>query len=145
MLAEKNLSLLYDPLYKYNYKATVEFEDVDSYGIAHHSRLINYLERARVHYLAGCGLSVADPTFALVVAEMNIKFMEPVRLLEEITVSSSIRKLSQVSLFWDYDVVQEQRMILHAEVKLASVDPASKKLRPMPAAHREALAALVQP
>ncbi len=41
------------PLHEFSIPITVEFEDADSYKIAHHAKLVSYLERARVRYFSG--------------------------------------------------------------------------------------------
>jgi len=51
---------------EYTFQVTVEFEDVDSYKIAHHTRLIAYLERARVHFLTDLGFDLHPEGLSIV-------------------------------------------------------------------------------
>lgn len=105
----------------YTYPCTIEFEDVDSYGIAHHSKLINLLERARVHFFHDRGVSVSDGAFQLVLVNMDISFKSPAKMMDEVEVLLRIKKLSNFSLIWDYTIQHKERVILKANVKQASV------------------------
>ncbi len=105
----------------YSYDAIIEFEDVDSYGIAHHSKLINLLERTRVHFFHDQGISVSDGTFKLVLANMDISFKHPVKMMDKVTVLLKLKKLSNFSLTWDYTIFKDETLTLQALVKQASI------------------------
>lgn len=121
------------------FKTVVEFEDVDLYGIAHHSKLINYLERARVHFLEDTGLSISDGSFNLVLANMTIRFHSPVKIMDKVEIFSHIERLSNFSLIWKYRIMKEETKVLEAEIKMASIDGKSLKPVKIPDAYREAL------
>lgn len=128
----------------YQYKTQVEFEDIDSYGIAHHSKLINYLERARVHFFNDQNLSVQDGELLLVLASMEIKFFKPVKILEEVTVHLSLDVLKSASLIWNYKITTSENTILEAKVKQASVDGNNLKPCRFKDTYREALEKLIK-
>ena len=113
----------------YLFQTAVEFEEVDAYGIAHHSRLICYLERARVRFVKDAGIAVGDGQFQLVLVEMNLRFLSPARMMEEVIVELSVAELRGASLVWNYRLVEKSqaRPILEGKIKMASVD---KNLKP---------------
>ena len=87
----------------FKHKVKVEFEDVDYYKITHHTKLIAYLERARVALILSHGLTREDMlnSVGLVLTKMEIKFKNPGRLWDELTVELSVKKLGLVkSSLW---------------------------------------------
>ncbi len=106
----------------FHYNCTIEFEDIDSYGIAHHSKLINLLERARVHFFNDEGLSVSDGKLNLVMASMEVKFIKPAKLLSPLTVHLSVEKLKSASLIWNYKIKEKDKLVMESTVKQASVN-----------------------
>lgn len=110
----------------YIYKARVEFEDVDSYGIAHHSRLINMLERARVNFFNDEHCSVSDGSFNLVLVNLNVNFKNPARVMEDLDIILSLERLSNFSLTFGYQIKRQETLILEASIKMASVDTNTK-------------------
>ena len=112
------------------YQTTVEFEEVDAYGIAHHSRLICYLERARVRFFKDAGIDVGDGAFQLVLVDMNLRFISPARFMEEVLVELSVAELRGASLVWNYAMREccTSRPILEGKIKMASV---GKNLKPV--------------
>ena len=128
----------------YHYKCTIEFEDIDSYGIAHHSKLINLLERARVHFFDDEDLSVSDGNLNLVMASMEVKFIKPAKLLSPLTVHLSVDKLKSASLIWNYHINEGESLIMGATVKQASVDIKTMKPCRFPTDYRYAIEKILQ-
>lgn len=113
----------------YLYSSTVEFEDVDCYGIAHHSRLICILERARVHFFQDHGVAVHEARFSLVLVKMNLEFVKPAKMLDRLTCELTVVDFRAASLVWGYRLLCGDQLILKGEVKMASVDHALRPVR----------------
>jgi len=109
------------------FRYCIEFEDVDSYGIAHHSKLINLLERARVHFFHDHGISLSTGDFQLVLANLNVQFKSPAKMMDQVLVELKLEKLSNFSLTWNYTILRDETTLLNASIKMASVD---KNTRP---------------
>ena len=110
----------------YSYPCRVQFEDVDSYGIVHHSRLINMLERARVNFFYEQGCSVSDGSFNLVLVNLNVNFKNPARMMEDLEVLLSLERLSNFSLTFGYRIQRQETLILEGSIKMASVNQETK-------------------
>lgn len=110
----------------YSYPVRVEFEDVDSYGIAHHSRLINMLERARVNFFYEQGCSVSDGSFNLVLVNLNVNFRNPARMMDDLNILLSLERISNFSLTFGYEIKKQNTLILEGTIKMASVDHKTK-------------------
>jgi acyl-CoA thioester hydrolase len=106
----------------YQLESAIEFEDVDSYGIAHHSKLICILERARVHFLAEKGIPVSDGKFSLVLMHMDLKFLKPAKLMDRLTCVLTVESLRGASLVWGYCLKRGEDVVLQGCIKMASVD-----------------------
>ncbi len=100
----------------------VEFEDVDCYGIAHHTALIRYLERARVKFFHEGKVPVDREDFSLVLAEMRIQFRKPLRLLDMARIQMGCPKVTSARVVLDYRILGGEDVVLEAQVTLASVD-----------------------
>lgn len=105
----------------YLHKCVVEFEDVDAYGIAHHSRLITFLERARVHFFDDNGVSVHDGDFQLVLVQLNVDFKLPAKMMDRLDINLQVDRLRGASLLWLYSIKRGEETILTANLKMASV------------------------
>ena len=113
----------------YFYTSTVEFEDVDCYGIAHHSRLICMLERARVHFFQDNGVSVQGASFSLVLVKMELEFVRPAKMLDRLDCELTVLSLRAASLVWGYRLLCGEDLILKGKVRMASVDDGLKPVR----------------
>jgi len=123
----------------YLHQCVVEFEDVDAYGIAHHSRLITFLERARVHFFEDHGVRVHDGDFQLVLVNLEVNFRQPAKMMDTLEISMQVDRLRSASLVWVYRIARGEDTILEAQLKMASVDQELKPCR-FPSLVREALA-----
>lgn len=99
---------------------TVEFEDIDSYGIAHHTRLVAFLERARLRLLTSLGAELSG--VAPVVYELNVRFRKPARLMDQLTVTARVRSHDEYTLALEYCIDREGEPIVKARSVIAFAD-----------------------
>jgi len=120
---------------------TVEFEDVDSYGIAHHSRLVCYLERARLRFIKGLGLELGPGQVVPVLHDLRVRFSKPVKLLERLDVSVFVESVSDYRLELGYRIRRGAETVLRASTTIAFADLAAGTIVAAPQAYVDALAA----
>ncbi|MBR1380034.1 MAG: thioesterase family protein [Alphaproteobacteria bacterium] len=72
----------------YRFPFSIAYSDTDAGGIVYHGRYIEIAERARMEMLRGITMPAGDIGF--VVHELNIKYMHPLKLADDITVETSI-------------------------------------------------------
>jgi acyl-CoA thioester hydrolase len=118
---------------------TVEFEDVDAYGIAHHTKLVAYLERARVRFLADLGLDLARSDVHLVLYDLTVRFKRTAVLLDPLEVTVSVTSADAVRLTLGYQIRRSGLLVARATTALAFVDGATKAVVPIPEEFRRAL------
>lgn len=123
------------------YPVTVEFEDVDSYGIAHHSRLVCYLERARLRFITGLGLDLGPGRVVPVLHDLRVRFSKPVRLLDRLDVSVLVESVSDYRLELGYRIRRGTETVLRASTTIAFADLEAGSIVPAPQAFVDALAA----
>jgi YbgC/YbaW family acyl-CoA thioester hydrolase len=114
------------------YAVTVQFEDVDAYRIAHHTKLIAYLERARVHWFLQQGYSLDTAGCAIVLYSLDMVFKKPARFLDELTVTVGVTVVEGFRMTLGYRVCKDSILIAEAASVLVFVEPASGEPLPVP-------------
>ncbi len=110
---------------------TVEFEDVDSYRIAHHTELVTYLERARLRLLVSLGakLDVVAP----VVYKLELRFRRPARMMDQLEVTAWVREFDEHWLALGYRIRRGREVLVTARSVIAFADLQSGELTTIPA------------
>jgi len=119
----------------------VAFDEVDMYGIVHHSKLLVYLERARISLFVEGGInpgSLEETGFGLIVVETELKFRTPARFGDDVEVETRVLRLSPVTVTLDYRILRGDDEILVGTMRLAAVDRNGRPAR-MPEPARQIL------
>lgn len=116
----------------YSYPVTVEFEDIDSYGIIHHPKLLYYMERARMHYFFDNGLDLKKINFGLAVRNATISFKQPLFLMDKVIVELRSENISKFRFNFDFTVKKLDKIAITATLELIAIDLSMKKLIPLP-------------
>jgi acyl-CoA thioester hydrolase len=112
----------------YNYPVTVEFEDVDSYGIVNHTKILSYFERARVHFLSDNGIDVKTSKIGLVIVNLNVKFKKSLILLDKINIELSVKELGSLKFIWGYKIRNKDKVSVIAEIEQVVIDLNNNKM-----------------
>ena len=67
---------------------TIAYADTDAEGIVYHARYLEIAERARMNWLRGRVVPNGDVGF--VVRELNIKYLQPLRVSDEFVVETQM-------------------------------------------------------
>jgi acyl-CoA thioester hydrolase len=115
----------------HTYPLRVQFDEVDQYGIVHHSKYFIYLERARVDLLAelqkrGGGMPL---DFTLIVVSAEIKYRSPARFLDELVVEQGVDRMGASKLTLKYRVRRGEETLVEALLVLAFIDPEGRPVR----------------
>ena len=111
---------------------TVEFEDVDSFRIVHHVKLVSYLERARLRLLYELGFDVENNRYGIVMYNLDMRFSRPARLMDKLEVSVKLKDAHAYQLFLSYKIRKDKTLIAKATTGLAFTDLLTQKLMPVP-------------
>jgi len=118
---------------------TVEFEDIDAYGIVNHARIVSFLERARVRFFAELGMELLGGGAHMVLYELSVRYKKTARLLDALEVRVSLKSIDDLRLVLVYSVRRSGELIATATTSLAFVDAATKSIAQIPDEVRRAL------
>lgn len=110
----------------------VEFEDVDAYRIAHHTKLIAYLERARVRFFQKYNFEIIEGKYSIVLHKLDIRFANPAKFLDDLTVIASLKSANESRIKLSYRIRKGKQLIAKASSELACVDPATQRIALFP-------------
>lgn len=125
-----------DPAPLFSFPTRVYWEDTDAGGVVYHAQYLAFLERARTEWLRSLGYGQeqlrGSHGLVFVVREMRIDFRKPARLDDALQVGVTLRQCRRASLVLDQAIHRDGMLLLDAEVRLAAVDAAGFKPRPIP-------------
>lgn len=118
---------------EHRYALRVHFEDTDAGGVVYHASYLRFMERARSDMLRLAGI---DQRAALeagqgiyAVAELAIRYRQPARLDDALTVVSRVTEIRAASCSIHQRVMRGEAMIADADVKPAFVGPQGRAKR----------------
>jgi acyl-CoA thioester hydrolase len=121
----------------------VYYQDTDAGGVVFHAQYLAFMERARTELLNEAGIDLAR--FAerhgllFLVYELTVKYHQPGRLNEMLSVSAEVVKLGRASLVFRQRVERGAELLVEAEVTLAVVDNSRMKPARLPEELEQAL------
>lgn len=131
------------PLHEFQFPVTVEFEDVDAYKIAHHTKLISYLERARVRYFTNLGFDLRAEDMTVVMYHLEVNFKKPAFFQDALTVTVSLQSFDNFRMVLLYKIRRNTELIARASTGLCFVDPKRKIMIPAPSKYMDKITALL--
>lgn len=121
----------------------VYWEDTDAGGVVYHASYVRFFERARTEWLRAHGVSQQalrereDRVFA--VRAMDIGFLAPARLDDQLEVSVTLAECRGASMRIDQAISREGMVLVTAQVRVASLAASDFRPRPMPPSVLDAL------
>lgn len=112
------------------YPVRVHVEDVDFGGIVYHANYLNYMERARSEWFDQLGYGIMgqwEQDVFLPLYSIQIFFLHPARLHEQLEVVSKVKEVGAASIVFDQYLrlaLSKDKIICKAEIKLACVNRA---------------------
>ncbi len=112
-------------------------EDTDFQGIVYHANYLKYFERARTQFLIDQDISQVSleaSKLAFVVKDINLKFISPAKLEEELIVKSFVKFISKARLMFNQQIINKKSdiIICTGEVEVCFLDLAKNKPKPFP-------------
>lgn len=103
----------------------VRYAETDQMGFVHHANYFVYFEMGRTEMLRSTGMdykSVEEQGFFLVVAKIAAKFKAPARYDDELTLVTSISRITPVRIEHQYRLLRGHTLIAEGDSTLACVD-----------------------
>ncbi len=95
-------------MYIHDSHIAVRYAETDAMGVVHHASYVVWFEVARTEWLAAQGYRYADlekDGFFLVVAEVNVRYLRPVKYGDDIIVRSHPTEVKSRAIEFSYEVV----------------------------------------
>jgi len=110
---------------EHRFALTVYFEDTDTAGIVYHANYLKFIERARSDMLRAAGIdqrAVLEPGGGVyAVAEVNIRYLLPARLGDDLLVVSKLEQVRAASLIIHQGVMRGAELLAEAQVTAAFI------------------------
>ncbi len=116
----------------------IYYEDTDAGGVAYHANFLKFMERARTEWLRSVGFeqdALLAAGLLFVVRSVSLEFVRPGRVNQALEVSAVPSRRGHASLTFEQQVrlAGGGEALCTARVKIACVDAATFRPRPIPA------------
>jgi len=112
----------------------VRYAETDRMGLLHHANYLVYFEQARTELLRQSGRTykdVEDAGFYLVLVKVEVRYRQPARYDDLLTVRTTVTRASSVRIEHKYEVFRDGQLLAEGTSTLACVDR-DGKLQAMP-------------
>jgi len=129
----------------FQWPVRVYYEDTDASGVAYHAAYVRYFERARTEWLREQGFSQHELHDRLgvvfTVANLEVDFLRPARLDDELSVTVSVEQVRGASLTFRQAATRkgDDAPLARAHVRVGCVDAATFRPCALPRAFVEQL------
>ena len=111
---------------EHHFALTVYFEDTDTAGVVYYANYLKFMERARSDMIRAVGVDQAEVLRrgggAYYVAEVNIRYLKPARLADDLQVISPVDAVRAVSVVIHQRVMRGEEQLADARVTAAFLD-----------------------
>jgi acyl-CoA thioester hydrolase len=118
---------------EHRFALTIYFEDTDTAGIVYYANYLKFMERARSDMLRAVGIDqraakeAGEGVYA--VAEVNIRYLRPARLGNDLLVVSTVEQVRAASVAIHQRVMRGSELLADARVTAAFLDPNDRPRR----------------
>ena len=122
---------------EFSWPVRVYYEDTDCAGIVYHASFLRFMERARSEWLRSLGFDLPvlriEHEVLFTVSRLRIDYLQPAQFDDLLDVSLGLTRCGGASFLLDQRVWRTPRELLcRAEVRIACVDAATLRPRPIP-------------
>ncbi len=121
----------------------VYYQDTDAGGVVFHGQYLAFMERARTELLNEAGIDIVriaeERRVLFMVYQVAVKYHQPARLNDLLTVSAEIAKMGRASLVFRQRVERGPELLVEGDVTVALVDRDRMKPARIPTELEQAL------
>ena len=118
------------------FKLRVYWEDTDAGGVVFYANYLKFFERARTEWLRSLGFEQEtlrrDQGLIFIVTDTSLSYRRPARLDDSLDVTARLLELRKASLRIAQQAWRSAELLTDGTIRLACVDAASFKPRPLP-------------
>ena len=130
---------------EFSFGLRVYIEDTDAGGIVYYVNYLKFMERARTELMRSMGFGkdyIFNHDLMFVVRDVEVKYLQPARLDDELTATASVRELRGASMTLQQRVLRGDDVLAQGEVTVACVERSGVKPRRLPGVMRDKLQSL---
>ncbi|AMO57092.1 tol-pal system-associated acyl-CoA thioesterase [Endozoicomonas montiporae] len=113
----------------------IYYEDTDAAGIVYHANYLKFMERARTDWLRHIGMGhqiMKEQGRLLVVTRADVRFRQPARLDDEVSVTAEVSEVKRASLVFRQSVTlncgqSDEQLLCTGDFVVACLDSATMK------------------
>jgi acyl-CoA thioester hydrolase len=114
----------------------VYWEDTDAGGVVYYANYLKFMERCRTDWLRALGVDQlllrADRQLQFAVVNVEVSFLRPAVLNDEILVTAELLRMSGATLMFKQTVMRGDVQLIDANTRVACLDSGTLKPRPIP-------------
>ena len=122
------------PCYAHRY--SVYWEDTDAGGVVYYANYLKFMERCRTEWLRDMGVDQqrlrADRQVQFVVVKVDVDFLRPAVLHDEILVTAELQRLAGATIHFGQTIMRGGEQLIDAAVRVACLDSGTLKPRAIP-------------
>lgn len=126
--------------------ARVYYEDTDAAGVVYYANYLKFFERCRTEWVRSLGYGQAelarDHAIVFVVGGVNIQYLKPARLDDELSIGLEVEKLGRAQVVFRQYVRRGDEELATGTVQIVCVDPNKMKSTAIPDWLRQKLESL---
>ena len=115
---------------------SVYWEDTDAGGVVYYANYLRFLERARTDWLRAMAIDQqqlrAERGLQFVVVSINVDFLRPAVLHDEILVTAELNRLAGATIHFKQTIMRGEEQLIDAAVRVACLDSGTLKPRAIP-------------
>ena len=105
----------------HRFPVRVYYEDTDFSGVVYHASCLRFMERGRTEMLRALGIEQAGLDFGFAVRAMQIDYLKPARMDDELTIETTTRSIGGATLDLDQRVLRGEEVLVTASVRIACI------------------------
>jgi acyl-CoA thioester hydrolase len=110
----------------YLFPLRIYYEDTDFSGVVYHASYLRFLERGRTEWLRDLGVDQrilfnSVPPFGFAVRHMDINFIKPAMMDDELQVETALSELGGASLILHQKILRQDELLITAKVRIACI------------------------
>ena len=106
---------------RHRFPVRVYYEDTDFSGVVYHASYLRFMERGRTEMLRALGIEQAGLDFGFAVRAMQIDYLKPARMDDELTIETTTRSIGGATLDLDQRVLRGEEVLVTASVRIACI------------------------
>ena len=99
----------------------VYYEDTDFSGVVYHASYLRFMERGRTETLRAAGIEQAGLDVGFAVRAMQIDYLKPARMDNELIIETTTRSVGGATLDLDQRVLRGDEVLVTASVRVACI------------------------